>query len=120
MHVRLGTGGSSTIEHVSPVAHIGLYALLTWLGGRYLLSTDRRISTVLLVWMLIYAAYAAFDEWLQQFVGRTTSLADWLADLVGIVSATLLLFWYGRRKTSSLHAPGSKKSSAKTDSEAAQ
>ena len=39
---------------------------------------------------LIGAAVAALDELYQGTVGRTTSLADWTADLVGLAAAAML------------------------------
>ena len=48
------------------------------------------IST-LIVWTVVYAAYAAADESLQPLVGRTMSFVDWLSDLAGIVASTVVL-----------------------------
>jgi VanZ family protein len=45
--------------------------------------------------------YAAVDEWTQRFVGRSTSLTDWWADIIGaMVGLTLYALtrrWYRRR-----------------------
>ncbi len=80
------------------LAHGTLYCVLTVLGGRYLKATGRSLTpALLLVWVAIYAAFGAFDEWTQQFVGRETSFADWMADLVGIVAGTVVLVLLGRR-----------------------
>ena len=45
----------------------------------------RRRLTALVVLSLwgIIAAYGVLDEWLQQFVNRTTDLGDWTADVTG-------------------------------------
>lgn len=103
MHVPIETGGSPTIEHVTTIAHFAFYYLLTWLGGRYLLSTGRGTVAVLLTWAVVYAVYAAADEWLQQFVGRVMSLSDWLADLAGIALATVTLIRWRRPAPRSGH-----------------
>ena len=61
-----------------------MYLVLALLGGRYLRSTGRRLTwEVLALWASVYIAFGALDEWLQQFVGRTASVGDWLADLLG-------------------------------------
>ena len=41
-------------------------------------------------------AVGAVDELTQPFVSRTASLADWLADIVGIIIALLTLVWFNR------------------------
>lgn len=72
--------------------HFALYFILAFLGGRYQLARQARTSIMmLLLWTTIYAGYAAADEWLQQFVGRTTSLEDWTADLLGIAVGTVVV-----------------------------
>ncbi len=59
--------------------HLVLYFGLTILGWRYLRVAVRKPSVrTLLAWGAVCIAYGAFDEWLQQFVGRKTSLSDWL------------------------------------------
>jgi len=74
------------------IAHFFLYFLLAFLGGRCLRSFGRALTIPgLAFWAALYAAYAAADEWLQQFVGRDMSMGDWLADVAGIVVASLLL-----------------------------
>lgn len=80
------------------VAHFVMYLVLALLGGRYLRSTGRRLTWRLLsLWALVYIAFAAIDEWLQQFVGRTTSVGDWQADVLGVCIGTL---WLAMRKPS--------------------
>jgi hypothetical protein len=88
-----------SFDYADKVIHLLLYFLLTWLGGRYWFVAGRAVSTAtLIVYAGMYGVYAAFDEWLQQFVGRTMSLGDWLADAAGIVLATL---WLVHRRRSS-------------------
>ena len=103
-HVPLAHTGSMALHHGDKVIHVGLYYLLTRLGGRHYLSTGSGVSVaVLLTWAAVYAAYAALDELLQPFVGRTMSLGDWVADAAGIAIATLALALRGRRAGLSGH-----------------
>lgn len=91
-HVPVPSAGALPLGHGDKVLHFGLYFLLTYLGGRYLRAKGRRLSlTLLLFWAVVYCTYAAFDEWLQQFVGRSMSLSDWVWDVVGILVATATL-----------------------------
>lgn len=62
---------------------------------------------LLMVWVLIYSAYAGLDEWLQPLVGRTMSLGDWLADVAGIISASLWMLLRQQAKTLSEHSSSS-------------
>jgi len=81
-----------SVDHADKFFHFVLYSLLVCLGGRYLFSTRRAVArSTLWGYAGLYGVYAAFDEWLQQFVGRSMSLGDWLADVAGIVLATLWL-----------------------------
>ncbi len=91
-HVPVASAGALPFRHGDKILHFGLYFLLTYLGGRYLRATGRRLSVpLLLVWAVVYCTYAAFDEWLQQFVGRSMSPSDWVWDVVGILAATATL-----------------------------
>ncbi len=91
-HVPIVPPGPLAVRHGDKVIHFGLYFLLTTLGGRYWLATRRRAPIVaLLIWAAVYAAYGGADEWLQDFVGRTGSTADWLANVAGIMAATAML-----------------------------
>ena len=71
------------------VAHTVAYAVLMVLAlvacRRPQATTARRIT----MWLLILTAYAAVDELIQPLVGRSCQLTDWLADLAGLVTATL-------------------------------
>ena len=107
MHVPVVGVRPLSVDYVDKFIHFALYALLVCLGGRYSFGAGRAVSTAtLLGYAGMYAAYAAFDEWLQQFVGRTMSLGDWLADAVGIVLATLWLTL--RCRSSAVTDPGPK------------
>jgi VanZ family protein len=60
------------------------YAGLTFWIGLALIATGapprRRVVGI----ALVLAAYGVFDELTQPIFGRTASIRDWLADLVGI------------------------------------
>jgi VanZ family protein len=71
------------------VAHTVSYAVLMVLalvGSRHRQATTARLITM---WLPILAAYAAVDELSQPIFGRSCQLTDWLADLAGLVTATL-------------------------------
>ncbi len=53
---------------------------------------------MLLAAFLFFAilAIGTIDELTQSFVGRTASLADWLANIVGIVTVLLFFFRFKR------------------------
>ena len=91
-HVPLVSGGYFRFRYPDKIIHSVLYFFLTYLGGRYLSAIGRARSTMSLIgYASMYAAYGAFDEWLQQYTGRTMSFTDWLADAGGIVLATVWL-----------------------------
>lgn len=92
MHIPLRGVALRLAPYSDKIIHFVAYCLLAWLGGRHLLATRRSGSLALLfVWAAVYAAYATADEWLQMFVGRTMSFGDWLADLLGVAVATIVL-----------------------------
>ncbi len=69
------------------LVHAGLYAGLAWLVARASQAGHRAAS---LAWVFAgVAAFGAADEWHQQFIpGRSTSAADWAADLTGAALGT--------------------------------
>lgn len=73
----------------------GILAFLVWRFAQALRSIGDRF-----VWAagagLI--AYAAFDEYLQQFVGRHTDVADFGADAAGVVGVLIVLELVRRRR----------------------
>lgn len=77
------------------LVHAAAYLLLALLGGW---SAKRRNLRLDLKWAgrwwLIYAGYAAADEFLQgiPILGRACQFGDWLADLAGVTIA-LTLIW---------------------------
>lgn len=78
-------------------AHIGAFGLLAFLFWRFVETIRHPLSGRFLwiaaIWLV---AYAAFDEYLQQFVGRSTDLGDWLCDVAGIAAVLALLEWRRR------------------------
>ena len=96
-HRPFAGGVGLPIPGVDKVAHFVLYFVLTMLGGRYLRAGGRALDVRrLIVWACVYTAYGALDEWLQQFVDRTPSWGDWLADAAGVIMATVVI-WLGGR-----------------------
>ena len=84
MHIPKPPGVSVSLYGGDKIIHASAYLLLALLGGR---AARRRGRTLTLgwglLWLAIYAAYGAADEWLQGFVGRTPSVWDWTADVGG-------------------------------------
>ena len=78
--------------------HFVAFGVLAFLFWRFAQTFDRNLSSRF-VWLAFVglALYAAADEYLQQFVNRSTSFVDWLADLGGIVLVLLLLEVQRRR-----------------------
>ncbi len=105
MHVPTGGVNLIPMPHGDWLIHFALYGLLAWLGGRSILAGNRSgARRALLRWAVIYAVYAALDEWLQSFVGRTASVGDWLCDVGGIAAVSaMLIFRRPSRKLSERH-----------------
>lgn len=74
------------------LVHFLLYFFLTLFGGLRIQRLQQdQMRRRLLLWSLFYLAFAVADEWTQQFVGRTPSVNDWLADAIGVAMATWFL-----------------------------
>ncbi len=99
MHIPI-TAPISLAKGSDKVAHFVLYSLLTVLGGMRLKlnGSHNQLVRLLVCWAVVYAAYGALDEYLQQYVGRTCSFADWVADACGIVVGTVVIGLYRSRK----------------------
>ena len=98
-HVPVVGGGHFHFRYFDKIVHFVLYFFLAYLGGGYLFVAGRARSTLSLIgYAGMYAVYGAFDEWLQQYTGRTMSVDDWLADAGGIALATI---WLVRKRRSS-------------------
>mgnify|MGYP000420007826 CR=1 FL=1 len=73
------------------VAHFLLYAVWAWCWRGLLMASRGRVTRTDLAWIVAGgAAYGILDELTQPLVGRTAELADWLCDLAGLATATLL------------------------------
>ncbi len=89
--------GLPVARFTDKVAHFFLYLLLTVLAARWyaLAEGPAPVQSAplrsLIAWASVFILYAAFDEWLQQFVGRSMSAGDFAADVVGVVAATAIL-----------------------------
>ena len=91
MHVPEPKGIGQPVPHGDKAIHFVAYLLLTLIGGWHLTRKTSRPLGLCAAWACIYVAYGAIDEWLQQFVNRTPSVADWLADTAGVVVGSLIL-----------------------------
>jgi hypothetical protein len=83
-------GIPATPSGLDKAGHLALFAVLAC-SGRWTGIPVPVLGPVLLV-------YATVSEALQgtTALGRTASLADWLADVVGILAGLLLWGWAGR------------------------
>lgn len=81
------------ITHFDKVVHFGVYGLIGTLVVRQRPGWRGALWSVALV-----SAFGATDEWHQSFVpGRSTELADWVADTLGAATAAALYAgwpWY--------------------------
>jgi len=89
------------------LAHVVAYAILAFLYWRFAETLQQPLSGrfVWVAWVTL-ASYAALDEWLQQFVGRSTDLLDWLCDVAGATAVLAFLEW--RRRCYLVAAPNRK------------
>ncbi len=79
---------------VDKLVHLGLYFGLGWTGTRALDVLDRLGVLALVAALLAGFAFAALDEWHQTLLlGRAASLADWLADVAGLLLGTAAYLW---------------------------
>ncbi|MHC4153051.1 MAG: VanZ family protein [Planctomycetota bacterium] len=82
------------------ILHVISYGLITSL---FLASIKKPTSfkTSFLVITLL-AAIAGLDEYTQLFVGRTASLIDWAADILGIILAVIIWgIWQAKKSKQS-------------------
>lgn len=80
------------IPHFDKVVHFSVYGLLATLVCRQGRGWRAAGLSVLVV-----SAYGASDEWHQSFVpGRSTELADWIADTAGAALAVALYVGWER------------------------
>ncbi|MBA3454936.1 MAG: VanZ family protein [Deltaproteobacteria bacterium] len=87
------------IPHSDKLIHFSAFGLLAFLFWRF--EQARRAIGSRFVWAggLALIAYAALDEYLQQFVGRFTDLNDFIANAAGIVVVLTILELIRRRRS---------------------
>jgi VanZ family protein len=89
-------------EQSDKLAHLATFGLLAFLYWRFFETFSRpRPWTFVWISAAVLLTYAALDEYLQQFVGRGTDIADWLADAAGIGVVLACLEWRRRRASPS-------------------
>lgn len=77
--------------------HFSMYAVLAALLTRYVM--ERGSWRLLVLAVVAVAAFGAVDEWHQRFIpGRSTELADWVADTLGGAVGTLAMALGLRRR----------------------
>jgi VanZ family protein len=74
------------------VVHFGTYFLLSALLSAWMWVGRLPLLKQALIILIVFAGYSAFEEYTQQFTDRTTDLADWYADLLGL-SLGALVTW---------------------------
>jgi VanZ family protein len=74
------------------MVHFAAFGILAFLFWRFMAARPRPL-TAGSVWRAAAAltAYAALDEYTQQFVGRDTDLVDWFANMAGIACVLAVL-----------------------------
>ena len=88
-------------ENSDKLVHLLMYAGLSALFSRALFAKPtvreqrRRVAALcILTTFICCCLFGAFDEWHQQFVGRNTSFADWVADAIGVMLGAVCMVWY--------------------------
>lgn len=84
------------VSGLDKLAHVLAYGTITYL---FILSLRASLS-LLAASFLFFAilAVGTIDELTQPFVNRTASLADWLANVMGIVTVLLCFVWFKNSK----------------------
>lgn len=87
------------VSATDKIIHFGAFALLAFVFWRVLATRARGLSRRS-VWLaaLVLIPYAAIDEYTQQWVGRYTDIADWVANVAGIVCMLAVLEVVRRRR----------------------
>jgi VanZ family protein len=79
------------------VLHALAYGIITLL---FILSFRVSHNSIFnLIPLFTILAFAAVDEVTQNFVGRTASLYDWIADFAGIVFAQSIFLYHNRTQS---------------------
>ena len=77
------------IPHIDKVVHFSLYAVLGFLLSQRVIS-DGNFKKRLGIVLVVLAAYGAFDEISQPYMGRTMELIDWIADVCGAMMGIVM------------------------------
>lgn len=103
-------------QRTDKVVHFVVFAMLAFLLWRFHQVRRGRVGE-LFVWVatVVIATYAAADEILQEFVGRSLEFYDWLADVSGAVMVLAVLEWRRRRAAAASELVTSIDSSASAD-----
>jgi VanZ family protein len=80
------------------LAHFAAFGLLAFLWWQLAAARGRLAASTVWVGAAVLIAYAAVDEYTQQFVGRYTDVADWIANTAGIVCVLAVLDLRRRRR----------------------
>ena len=105
--MQLPTWASLSGSHLDKLVHFGLYLGLGLTLGRAASVSGFTGVGVLLGLLLAGIAFAAIDELLQNWVPRRApQMADWLADVAGLVTGYVLYVarWRHRWKTEARRA----------------
>lgn len=97
----LPTWSGSPGSDLDKLVHFGLYFGLGWTLARAARLSGIRGAAALLGLLMAGVAFSALDELLQTWVPRRVpQLADWLADVAGLVTAyaTYIILWRRRWK----------------------
>lgn len=96
-HIPISPEAQVPLGQGDKVIHFAFYFTITLLGGHRLKHLRQRggsaSSASIWRWAIVYLCWAILDEWTQRFVGRTPSIADFLADATGVLVAS---FWVRR------------------------
>ena len=77
--------------------HAAFYGLLAVLGAVAWSATGAGSAVAAVRGAALASSYGAVVEWIQSFLPRTPSVADWVADLVGAVIGAAG-WWLARRR----------------------
>ncbi|MDQ3365449.1 MAG: VanZ family protein [Myxococcota bacterium] len=88
------------VPHGDKVVHFAAFALLALLYWRFAVALHRPLGPRF-AWAtaVVLIAYAALDEYLQQFVGRFTDLHDFFANAAGILAVVVVAELRRRRRS---------------------
>ena len=77
-------------QHADKVAHFAEYAILGFLA----VQSFRPVNGYQLFYIIISGfIFGAFDEWWQSFISdRCTSLADFIADIAGMIVGSIIFY----------------------------